>query len=205
MARRFESGATLLDVPPPRAEFISPGGVRVLVSDSFNRADSALTLGNADTGQAWSVLSGTWGVNSNTAYKVATDDVDQAVVVETGRSDVSVTTTIATMPDVNGAGLVLRATDNSNYLLAICILTVSEIRLYSQVAGSFTLLATGSWTSPANGDVLKAVLNGTSINILLNGVSKITYSTSVQQTATKHGLYLRRLTPRLDNFLVTAP
>ncbi len=38
------------------------------VSDTFTRADSLTTLGNADTGQAWSAAGGTWGINSNQAY-----------------------------------------------------------------------------------------------------------------------------------------
>jgi hypothetical protein len=35
-----------------------------VVSDSFNRANSG-SLGSADTGQAWSLLAGTFGITSN--------------------------------------------------------------------------------------------------------------------------------------------
>lgn len=54
------------------------------ITDSFNRADNASTLGTADTGQAWSGT-GTWGILGNAARCVATNDTWQTV--ETGLSD----------------------------------------------------------------------------------------------------------------------
>jgi hypothetical protein len=41
------------------------------VTDSFNRTDSASSLGTADSGQSWSQVAGTNGISSNQAYVVA--------------------------------------------------------------------------------------------------------------------------------------
>lgn len=58
--------------------------VGVVVSDSFNRADSASSLGTADTGQVWSSAVGTWGISSNRAYAVGTPSNTWAASVNAG-------------------------------------------------------------------------------------------------------------------------
>ena len=59
-------------------------GSTVVVSDSFNRANSASSLGNADTGQAWSSVIGTWGIDANRAYAVGTPGNTWAAAVNSG-------------------------------------------------------------------------------------------------------------------------
>lgn len=60
---------------------------KVLLSDTFNRADSALTLGNAETGQAWTAEVGTWGVSSGQAYS-ASDAGGDRVSADVGTQNI---------------------------------------------------------------------------------------------------------------------
>lgn len=55
-------------------------GSSVIVYDTFTRADSASSLGTADTGQAWSSVVGTWGITSNRGYPVTASGTGTAAV-----------------------------------------------------------------------------------------------------------------------------
>lgn len=57
----------------------------VLVYDSFDRADSATSLGNASIlGGAWSSVSGIWGVSSNEAYSATAPGSTAKVILSSG-------------------------------------------------------------------------------------------------------------------------
>lgn len=45
--------------------------ISTIITDSFNRADNASSLGTTDTGEAWEVSAGTWGIVGNRAYRSA--------------------------------------------------------------------------------------------------------------------------------------
>lgn len=55
-------------------------GPTVVVSDSFTRANSAVSMGTADTGQTWLANDGTWGITSNRAYCTNPANVRYAAV-----------------------------------------------------------------------------------------------------------------------------
>lgn len=70
--------------------------VEILVSDNFNRADSALTLGNADTGETWQYVSpAVFGISSNRMYCASAVDVlpvtSHIAYIDAGQSEHSVT------------------------------------------------------------------------------------------------------------------
>jgi hypothetical protein len=46
--------------------YTKQAGITTLASDSFDRADNATILGNADSGQTWAV-DGVWGISGNAA------------------------------------------------------------------------------------------------------------------------------------------
>lgn len=183
----------------PTGRFLNSGPTTV-VSDSFNRADSSTSLGSADTGQAWTALVGTWGITSNQAYNpVGGGDNQCTAVVDAGVSDCTVQ---VTKPNSHDAGFVFRVVDANNYLM----FTEAGV-LYKRVGGGFTSIATCAVGS--DGDVLAAVLSGTSVIVKRNGTQIVSVTESTHQSATKHGL--RNYFPSFgaselfDDFTVTVP
>ena len=170
-------------------------------TDDFNRADSSSSLGTpSDGGTGYTISSGTWGIASNqgrcvssTAQSIAYTEASAA------NADVQVTlTTIST--DI---GVVCRVVDSNNYILGTAT-GGSGYRLYKRVAGSFTQLGSTSVNIPANGEVLKLTLNGSSLTLYSNGVSRVAATDSAHSTATKHGLRANSDTSsRFDDFSVT--
>jgi hypothetical protein len=166
------------------------------VTDSFNRADSAVSLGTADSGQTWTALTGTWGISSNKAYLVTHVNQDTAYI-DNALSDCAVQVTFNPVA-ANNSRLVFRLTDASNFHF-VQSEGGSTYKHYKYESGGFTQL--GSYaTTPANGDVLKVVLNGSSIDTYLNGTVRISVSNSFNSTATKHGIGGANGTPTAERW-----
>lgn len=85
----------------------------VVIKDGFNRANSTTDLGNADTGQAWEVLSGKWGVLDNAAYQI--DYSDHKAVINTGKGDGTLEVTLA--KNVQDTRILFRTQDSNNTYL----------------------------------------------------------------------------------------
>jgi hypothetical protein len=170
-------------------------------TDNFNRTDTTSNIGTpSDGGSAWSQLAGTWGINSNKAYESAGSSLS-AVVLESSVSDVDVQATAVTVSAV--VGLIARAADNNNYL-NVSSASGSGTSMYKRVAGSFTQLGSHA-TSAVDGDVLKFTVNGSSLTLYLNGVSRITATDSAGSTNTQHGLRSHNdASFRVDDFSITA-
>ena len=179
------------------------GGLRVVVSDTFTRANNASSLGSAETGQVWAQVVGTgWGIDTNQAALSASVGNDLAVV----DSGVSVCSVAATLTGVTGnnAGLAFSVTDASNWW-----------GLWGGSGGLFLIKnAAGVQTVPASdavaiaeGSVLKVTRSGASITCAVNGVVRLTLSDAFNASATKHGLGIggADVNHRWDNFLVTVP
>lgn len=169
-------------------------------TDNFNRADSSSSLGTpSDGGSAWTAHVGTWGINSNQAYCSSVTSLACASV-ESSISDCEVQATLAVVG--SAAGLVARLADSNNYILADEI--ASTVRLFKNVAGSFTSLGSYSGTT-ANGDVIKWRGSGSSHTVYQNGVSRITATDSAGSSNTKHGIRTHNdTTMRIDDFSATA-
>jgi hypothetical protein len=177
--------------------------VQTLRSDNFNRADTTSAIGTpSDAGSAWVQQSGTWGISSNQAYESAST-VQASCVLEANAANVSVQATIATLSAA--VGIVARAADDNNYLVATIVPT--QAILYKRVAGSFIQLGATFVGAFSNGDVIKLVVDsGNNITVYQNGVSIITATDSAGSTNTKHGLRANAdLTSRFDNFSITSP
>lgn len=162
----------------------APGpGVTTYISDSFNRADSAVSLGSADIGGAWTATTGTWGISSNKGYLV-TDAGQDVAQIDSGVANCTIRCLYSTV-GANSQRLVFRFTDASNFL--ICQTEGTAYKVYKYVAGGFTQLGTYSVT-PADGDQIMVVLNGSNIDFYLNGTLRISVSDAFNNTATRHGL-----------------
>lgn len=175
-----------------------------LVSDTFDRADTGTSLGVADTGQTWTPLAGTWGIETNRAYAVGSDPADRQVVVEAGAADVVVAVDVAVLDSGGGTGLLFRGVDASNYW----IFTSEGTRwaLYKRVAGTHTLVAALTETPVAGR--WEVTCSGSTITCKIDGVTKMTVTDTAHQAATRHGMRIYRLnattSSRYDNFTVAA-
>lgn len=166
-----------------------------IMYDSFDRADNASTAGSMDTGQAWAVSGGTWGISGNALYAPGGSGT---ITMNSALSDCTIKTTLLSYASVSR--IVMRQTDISNRL----ILTASGLSwgLYKTVSNTSTLI--GSYGAlPTNGDKIKCVLSGSTISIYINGVLAITTTETFNQTATNHGFNLSgAAAARFDYFLV---
>lgn len=153
-------------------------------SDLFDRPDSLVSLGTADSGQPWVEFVGTWGLNGGRAYVVASGAGGQnTVVVDTSLADGTLTVTLQTLG--GDCGVIFRATDGQNYYVATY--SASAMWLYKVVADGYNSLGALS-IDGASGDILSVVLDESSIDIQQNGVSKIATTDSTWLTQTKQGL-----------------
>lgn len=178
------------------------GGPITVASDTFTRADSATTLGSAETGQAWTSLAGTWGISANQAYNAVVGG-SKYVVVDAGVSDCTVQVTLVT--GGTDFGLILRAVDSNNLLRLYP--ESGAIQLGQYVAGSFSAIGTvgSGLTFNANG-VLKVAMSGPSFTISYNGVVLGTLTTAQFQASTKHGFGNGApQNVKFDNFSITTP
>jgi len=175
------------------------------ITDSFNRINSALTLGTTDTGHTWQYLStGVWGIAANQAYNPTNSVTNKdAAVVQSLVSDCSVQVTFAT--HVSSMRVGFRYTDLNNGFIVND--EGSQYVLYRLQSGSYTSIGSTTLITPTNGDVIKVTLSGSSITVYVNGVSKITATDTFNQTATLHGIASNDNTAvaRWDTFSITVP
>lgn len=188
-----------------RRMFLLAGGPSVLVSDRFERADAAGSLGTAETGQAWDPVSGTWGVAGTQAYKSASGgDGYNNCAIDAGAADcvVGVRITQFSPSDPGFQGLCCRLSDDGNYLR--CLFYPAGYLLGRRDAGSFYTLAAGSWISGAlaAGELVEVRLAGSTIRILRGGVEEVALSSTFNQSATRHGLHSYYADVRFDDFAV---
>jgi hypothetical protein len=191
--------------------------VNTIVSDTYTRADSALTLGNAETGQAYTAVAGTWGVSSGKAYSASDTNVDVAVI-ESGLADCTVS--VVMNGDVNtGANnfsipqLLLRYADANNFLILNGVDNVVGLSKIDGGVGS-SLVSSGATTTTDNMDYsYRTVLSGNSITVYKDGTSVLTHTLAGGDTKyaayTQHGFRLRKSgTPsynaRWDSFVIEA-
>ncbi len=172
-----------------------------IVSDSFNRANSASGLGTADTGQTWVADAGIIGIQSNQAY-----------MPNTGTSITTINSNVANVAvqftDVNAAvdtslfvGVVVRYTDTSNYFRIV----IQQTTLFIQrrQAGTTTTVAQTSITRNAN-DVYRIEASSAGITAFQNNVSLLSPADTFNNTATKQGIIMSTTLARIDNYSVVS-
>lgn len=188
------------------------------MADSFNRADSAASIGIADVGGAWNMMSGTWGIQGNRAYLVtATDGTEgQAVLTSFFLADGYVEADLALSAVRAVTGLIFRVLDSNNLMMVEVakVGATDSIVLYKRVAGTWTALATVAGAGLILGTTIKLRVEfyGGQVLVYVDGVQRITYlmlAGELNQFGAygKHGLRLYRHSTngddgatRIDNF-----
>jgi lysophospholipase L1-like esterase len=164
------------------------------VTDNFDRADSATTLGSAQTGQVWTASRGTWGITGNAAYSATAVDDDLASI-ETTWTNHRVTVNIPVPSGVSAAspGITARFADTNNHYMAVMGFlsggTAPTVKLYKKVAGGYTQLGT-TVTLPNQTGTAKFALSafGTTITVFVNDVAVIRKIDGALTAGTKVGL-----------------
>lgn len=170
----------------------------MLITDSFTRADSTSSLGNADTGQAWVAAEGTWGISSNQAYYVSGGSSRKAYI-EASTADCTVTVTMS--GEMDYGGLMFRYTDANNYNMVYngpAVGYPAEVR--TKVSGTDTVVAT--FPRMAAGARVRVRMAGSAIQVLVDGVQVYSGTVTANQSATKHGLHVSSTATRFDDFSI---
>lgn len=174
---------------------------KIIVLDGFNRANNNTSLGVSETGQAWQVLQGAWGIASNTAMSLTTTGFAR-VVIESGSSNCIISCTLSANYD-GATRLIFRCTDaNNEYVFNS---SAGTYVLGKRVNGTYSIRGTYLYT-PVNGDIIKVVLTDSNIKVYLNNnILMFNVTDTFNQNATKHGLcsYNSNL-PRWDDYRVEA-
>lgn len=196
----FTAAPVSITLRPPVSPGPTPSVPPANVTDNFNRADNNSSLGNANTGQPWQVYGSRFGISSNQAYPVNNGPTTYAVV-DSGSADGTLQVTVPVNPQ--DTRIPFRVVDlNNMYWLerrggSPPIYDVNKI-----VNGSRSSFPPLSVTA-ANGDRIKIVLSGPSIQVYINDTlaSSITDSSI---NSTKHGIGTYGTNaPRFDDFSFT--
>ena len=161
----------------------------VIVSDSFDRADSTTGLGTTDSynggsTKPWQYRSGSvFGILGNVAYPYSGTNPTIAYV-DSGQSDVTINVTAIQASGADYFMAVMRYDPTTNTGL---IVHGNPIKIQSFSNTTYTNIATTSLYNAAN-DVFKIVLSGASITVYRNGAQVVAGTSTINQTKTNHGL-----------------
>lgn len=191
---------------------VGPAAPPILLRDTFTGANGTQLNAHApDVGGPWIVAANNLTIQNNQCV-TPTATAEYFDVADSGQSNVTVkadvTFTTGAALNVDHVGLVIRYQDYSNFWMLQAFAGSGGIfRLIEKKAGSFVVLAAGSW-SPVIGTTytLSVTASGTTLTGYVNGVSTVTGTSADFQAATLCGLRLASTTlETADNFLVTAP
>lgn len=182
----------------------------VLFSDSFNRTNSATSVGSTDnayggTTKTYSIYgTAVYGISNNQLYQVSGSTADyQFAGFDAGVSNVSVQLTFSTVGGTDVPYIIFRATNATNYLMVTFNFHTPAYELYSISNSNFNFIAQSS-VAPVNGDVVKVTANGSSITVNVNGTNVISATSTFNQTATIVGICGAKVTTnRFDDFIVS--
>ncbi len=168
-------------------------------ADTFNRADSAVSVGTASSGGTYTVSSGTWGISSNQAYAVASGRLLAAGT--SPNHEVSVRFTDLTLNIQQW--LLARVVDGSNYWRCGTFSNangLSVLVIQSVVSGTITV--NKEVGTIMRGDVLTLRMFGVTCEVLVNGIVQHTEIMTTALAGTGFGIQSNAgATSRLDNLV----
>jgi len=144
-------------------------GQQYIVSDTFTRADSATTLGNAETGQPWVVLNSTWGVSGSKAYCAGLGG-DACIYTDSGVSDCEVSCDMLVPAAGVETWMVVRAQDNANFIMVG--LNASSMFVYYRNGGVWNMWSNFGSTTLGTTYNFKFVLQGSKMILYVDSVLK---------------------------------
>lgn len=182
----------------------------VYVLDNFSGSGSLAGHAPITGPGPWSVVIDTWTLHSGYVQPSGTAATFATAKISVGHSDYNISVDITTLnPTFNGASLVFRLSDNSNYWFVQYSLGDGGIYLFKQVAGVYHLVNSTPVIIPINTPFnVRCRCSGVAIDVYLNG--SFVFSNggdSFNSTATGAGLleYLFTTGSKFSNFLVDCP
>lgn len=179
------------------------GGISQIFYDSFtgnNNTNIASRL--PDIGNNWVANVGLATIQSNKAKGGGTGNTNYSAEMNAADCTLQVDLDINTGESVF-LGFSFRVTDSANRWIAIRDIAGGLWAIYSIASGASTLRT--SLSEAASGlKVISLVLSGNNITFKVDGIEKLTYSSSYLATNTKHGIQFGASTlSTFDNFTVT--
>ena len=187
----------------------SPAPPTTLLRDTFARANSAVALGTCDTGQVWSALTGTWGVDTNMGYRPGITATDCVASIDVGASWLSYEVVVFANPEFPGVAFDI--TDSNNFYAVLVNNSLRRLELYKRVSGTYTSIGVSASTIfTAFADLtIKVVRSGSSKAIQLAGTPVISLTDSSLSVTNKVGFRLQTglgtNTSRWKNITVMSP
>lgn len=170
-----------------------------LLSDNFDRANSATAVGSPQVGPAPVAQSGTAGISSNQFYAVSSNPI---ITWDLGTPNVEMSFTGGTMN--SGTINIILGYASSTDFYQILFSSASPTILYKFAPGGSVALYTSSVKLPAtNGSVCKAHYRDGIIRVYVDDVMVIRWQLDTPITANLHGLKAAASNPKADNLLGT--
>ncbi len=158
-------------------------------------------LGSGGAGLVWTEQNGDWEIQGNKAWGVGADPGEWTATLDSGDSDVIVTSTI-NITNAN-ASLVLRYTSGTAKWVARADAGGNSLSLYEVDAGWTQRVSRGVAINLATDYELRAIAYGQTIDVYLDGKNKISYtSAAFNETETVHGIESSSVNELFDDFTV---
>lgn len=183
-------------------------------ADSFYRPDTTVGLGTLDTGESWtSWVAGTnplsVGLLNQRAVSTLGTARTQGGWVESNLADVVVRGTL--LHGNTNEGLVVRMAADTNSMLLVIAQSSNTfvVNYYNRSTdANFSTVGTSGTVAPVNGlYALTVVAVGSALTVYANGAQILALTTTSNQSATRHGMWLYTptgATSAVSNFSVNA-
>jgi len=171
----------------------------IYLQDDFNRTNSTTSPGTPVVGGPYTVLVGTWGINTNQLYTSAS--TASSVITAPAAADIDITAT-NTVLGASSQGMLFRVQDATNFWY--WGISSGTVILQKRTAG--VALNYASVTGGAAGDTFRAVAKGNDIWTFYNGTLFLKVTDPAFNTQTKVGFWINSSTAaRWDNVLAQDP
>lgn len=179
-------------------------GVTTYVEDTFTDTNStALTAHTPDTdvvGTGWEAVTNLFDIQSN---KTTTNSSgDNVAVIDSGQADCTIRTTLNFDANLKYPAIMFRVTDADNMWYAQNTVNTTFEMIERTTASNTSRASTAKTFSNSTDYAFDVVLSGDSITAHVDGGSEITYSSSVRNTVTKHGIRAYQTETTFDDFSV---
>lgn len=202
LALQVRSRALLRELVQRQASAAAKLTLGLLEFDSFNRADSIVTPGNSENGQAWNIGIGTLGISTNRLYNVGAGN--NIATLDLKSVDYDYELTIGTL-DLTGGGeayLIWNYVDVLNFFR----LRLDNFNLQVVVAGAVVQTYTnGGIVSTSAGDLVRLVRQGNFHTVWWNDRPYDTIRDTRLSTATRVGVQLAATAQYIDQVVIALP
>lgn len=162
----------------------------LLFSDLFNGVNTTpLQSHTPDIGENWTIVNGAWTINTNAARSTgsASAPLYDFTIIDAGKADVAIRSNVSIIA-AGFSGVIFRYTDSTHFWAALLNATTDTFQLYEYSAGFVLRDSASIALSSGVPYQIDITCNGENITATLDGANEVTYTSSANQSATKHGM-----------------